>query len=82
MKTKESLNYKIEKNIPIKRYKTGGIWQDLAEKMEVGDSVLFESRIKATCLAASLRGLHGVMGTIRKQKDGQFRIWRKAKGKK
>ncbi len=62
--------FEIEKNIPIP---TICQWDDLARKMEVGDSVLFETINDATAfyLAAKKLGKK----TTRRKINGKIRCW-------
>jgi len=60
----------IEQDVPVPKGNTA----EVAEEMEVGDSVLFESRPKANFLQAELRKI-GLMGKSRKVKNG-YRVWR------
>jgi hypothetical protein len=42
-----TMNYKIEKNIPVSDHGKSGPWSILTNKMEIGDSILVETRKKA-----------------------------------
>ena len=68
------MKYKIEKNIPITKQYRGGVWKDLIDKMEVGDSVLVENRIAANALVIVMKkyGYRPVTRT-----DGKkIRVWK------
>ena len=65
---------KIEKNIPIPRSsRGGGKWMRLAEKMEVGDSVLLKTvkHVQTFTHAAKKLGMKAVQ---RKCEEG-IRVW-------
>ena len=65
---------KIEKNVPIPPKYNHGIWTHLAEKMEVGDSILVDSASHRSSLTIALKG-RGCKLTTRSE-NGKFRIWR------
>ena len=62
--------YTIESNVPLPK---GGV-SKIAEQMNVGESVLVDTRSQANFIMTELKKLGG-KGTSRKLKDG-FRIWR------
>lgn len=66
----------IEKGIPTPL--GNGKNQDLLRKMKVGDSVLVGDRNVATCIHSAARSL-GFRVTIRKQPNGEIRVWKVAK---
>tara|TARA_R100001510_G_scaffold8875_1_gene6822 strand:+ start:235 stop:441 length:207 start_codon:yes stop_codon:yes gene_type:complete len=65
--------FEIEKNIPIPKKKFGK-WDELARKMEVGDSVLFEGQNDSTAFYIAAKNL-GKKTTQRKI-NGKIRCWR------
>jgi len=68
------MKYKIEKNIPITKQYRKGIWKDLINNMEIGDSVLIENRGAASSLAAVMKK-HGYRPVTRT--DGKkIRVWK------
>ena len=71
------MNYKIEKNIPLVEHGLSSNWSTLAKQMEVGDSVLVETRNKATNIANKLRksGYKPVTRSV----DGGIRVWKMEK---
>lgn len=64
---------KIEKNIPIPRRKTYSKY-DFIKYMEVGDSVLVESRDAAVALIHAMK-FRKFTGCMRKCEEG-IRVWR------
>jgi len=64
--------FEIEKNIPIPK-RIFGKWDDLASKMEVGDSVLFEKTNEASAFYLAAKRL-GKKTTQRKI-NGKIRCW-------
>ena len=68
------MNYKIEKNISITKQYRKGIWKDLINNMEIGDSVLIENRRAASSLAAVMKK-YGYRPVTRA--DGaKIRVWK------
>ena len=68
------MNYKIEKNIPISIHGKSGVWSRLAAEMEIGDSVLLETRSQAMGLRTSLKrfGYKAMTRTV----EGGLRVWK------
>lgn len=64
----------IERGIPITGKARPGAYRELAEQMQVGDSVLFETDTKASCLRMALRKMN-CQSAQRATKEG-VRIWR------
>lgn len=66
---------KIEKNIPLpkKRHK----WVELANEMEVGDSVLLKNPAEALSLGLAVKRLFKGKVVTAKQACGNIRAWRK-----
>jgi len=60
----------IEQDIPMPKGNTA----EVAEEMDIGDSVLFENRPRANFFQAELKKI-GLMGKSRKVKNG-YRVWR------
>jgi hypothetical protein len=71
------MNYKIEKNIPLVEHGLSGSWSRLAKEMQVGDSVLIETRHKATNIANHLRNLG--YKPVTRAVDGGVRVWKMEK---
>ena len=67
---------KIEKGVPITSvYSTrSGKWKDLLLDMEIGDSVLVDTKTETMTIRAASFGL-GMRVTCRKEAD-KFRVWR------
>ena len=77
------MNYKIEKNVSILSAKRGGKWIKLIEKMNIGDSVVLDSRLKSEALRQSLlsRGFNSVVRSLNGKDKGKYRVWKlKKKG--
>ena len=68
------MNYKIEKNIPISIHGKSGVWSRLATEMEIGDSILLETRSQAMGLCTSLKRF-GYKSTTRTVDKG-LRVWK------
>lgn len=68
------MKYKIEKNIPISIHGKSGVWSRLATEMEIGDSILLETRSQAMGLRTSLKRF-GYKATTRKV-EGGLRVWK------
>ena len=68
---------KIEKGVPLKSRKRGarGVYESVANAMEVGDSVLLPTKIEANKLAAQIRSQLDRKATTRKC-EGGIRVWR------
>lgn len=64
----------IQKNVRIP-YKNNQKFYELVDKMEIGDSILFEKLNEANSLRACLRR-NGFKTAIRKEGDNQFRVWK------
>lgn len=68
------MNYKIEKNIPISAHGKSGRWSILTSEMEIGDSILVETRKKATSICICLKR-SGYKPVTRKV-NGGIRVWK------
>jgi NADPH-dependent ferric siderophore reductase len=68
------MNYKIEKNVPISIHGKSGVWSRLATKMQVGDSILLETRSQAMGLRTALKRF-GYKATTRTV-EGGIRVWK------
>ena len=68
------MNYKIEKNIPITKEYRKGTWKKLAEKMEIGDSVLVKDRTEANTLGIMIRRLG--YRQITRSDNNKIRVWK------
>lgn len=68
------MNYKIEKNIPITKQYRRGVWKDLMNNMEIGDSVLVENRIAANSLVIVMKK-HGYRPVTRTD-NKKIRVWK------
>lgn len=68
------MKYKIEKNIPVSTHGKSGRWSILTSEMEIGDSILVETRKKATsiCIALKRSGYKPVTRKV----DGGVRVWK------
>ena len=68
------MKYKIEKNIPISKHGKTGKWSYLAKQMEIGDSVLVNSRKEAMSISIVLKktGYKGVTRNV----DNGVRVWK------
>ena len=66
---------KIEKNVPITDRKQGE-YSTLVQKMEEGDSVLFENSEKGMVLRSAISKCKGYKPLGRKQQDGTYRVWK------
>jgi len=68
------MNYKIEKNIPVSDHGKSGVWSKLARKMEIGDSILVETRAQAMGMRTALKrfGYKGMTRTV----DEGIRVWK------
>ena len=71
------MNYKIEKNIPVSVHGKSGVWSRLAREMEIGDSILVETRAKAMGLRTALKRF-GYKSTTRTVDEG-LRVWKMEK---
>ena len=66
---------KIEKNIPMPEAREK--WVEIANQMEVGDSILVKNPAEALALRLAIqRSKHGKAVTA-KQDCGNIRVWRK-----
>ena len=67
---------KIDKGVPITSgpQTRSGKWKDLLLDMEIGDSVLVDSKTETMTIRAASFGL-GMRVTCRKEAD-KFRVWR------
>ena len=68
------MNYKIEKNIPIIKQYRKGTWKELAEKMEIGDSVLVKDRTEANTLSIMIRRLG--CRQVTRSDNNKIRVWK------
>ena len=68
------MNYKIEKNIPITKEYRKGTWKELAEKMEIGDSVLVKDRTEANSLSIIIRRLD--YRQVTRTEGNKVRVWK------
>ena len=68
------MKYKIEKNIPISKHGKTGKWSSIGKQMEIGDSVLVNSRKEATSISIALKKT-GYKGVTRKVDNG-IRVWK------
>lgn len=72
------MTYIIERNIPVPPKTTGprsaGKWQQLAEKMQVGDSVELDKQIEAKSLYGALK--KASKRCIQRKINGKLRVWR------
>ena len=68
------MNYKIEKNIPITKQYRKGTWKELAEKMEIGDSVLVKNRVEANTLGIMIRRLG--YKQVTRSDNNKIRVWK------
>jgi hypothetical protein len=68
---------KIEKNIPVQRngYRTNPC-NNLADEMEIGDSILCENQKELTDLRHAIDRLDGCKPFQRKQEDNIWRVWK------
>ena len=66
---------KIEKNIPFPNGR--GKWVEIAQKMEVGDSVLVKTTAEACSLGLAVKRAVNGKVTTAKQACGNIRVWRK-----
>jgi len=75
----DRIKYFVEKGIPrISLSNREGVYEQLADQMEVGDSVLFEADHKAAALFKALR-FKGADAETRKVEGGR-RVWRINRG--
>jgi hypothetical protein len=71
----------IDKNIPIPpkgiNGKAGGDYAKCADRMDIGDSVLFDSHADAMLLSSAIfaKGCRGVLRRV----DGGTRVWKMTK---
>ena len=70
--------YKIEKNVPIPGYPSKGRWKELANKMEVGDSVVVHNRNEIMNLRNALVKL-GYHAVCRGTDTDHPRVWKTEK---
>jgi hypothetical protein len=68
------MKYKIEKNIPISKHGKTGKWSSIGKQMEIGDSVLVNSRKEAMSISMALKktGYKGVTRNV----DNGVRVWK------
>ena len=74
----KEMNYQIEKNLPIEGEdpRSGGKWQRLFNEMEIGDSVLFDTRDEAHRCQQSARRAVGFKIVTRIVAKGKVRAWK------
>ena len=69
-------NYEIIKGAPILRERTRqGQWEALIKSMDIGDSVIIESRTKASSLRYALNKA-GFSCATRPIENRQFQVWK------
>ena len=73
----------VEKNIPIPAPMKSSRWKQIVSKMEIGDSVLVETRNQAIALTIAARSLptnrlYNHMKFVTRKTDGGVRVWRTA----
>ena len=73
----------VEKNIPIPAPMKSSKWKQIVSKMEIGDSVLVETRNQAVALTIAAKflptnRLHNHMKFVTRKTDGGVRVWRTA----
>ena len=68
------MNYKIEKNIPITKQYRKGVWKDLVEKMEIGDSVLIANRASANALRIVMKRFG--YKQVTRTEGNKIRVWK------
>ena len=66
---------KIEKNIPMPEAREK--WVEIANQMEVGDSVLVKNPTEALALRLAIQRRKFGKAVTRKQACGNIRVWRK-----
>lgn len=66
---------KIEKNIPMPEDRAK--WVEIANQMEVGDSVLVKNTAEALALRLALQRRKQGKAVTAKQACGNIRVWRK-----
>jgi hypothetical protein len=67
---------KIDRGVPITSASStrSGKWKDLLLDMEIGDSVLVDTKTETMTIRAAAKGL-GMKVTVRGD-DNKFRVWR------
>lgn len=65
---------KIEKNIPMPEVRAK--WVEIANQMQVGDSVLLKNPAEALSLRLAIQRRHKGKATTAKQDCGKIRVWR------
>ena len=68
------MKYKIEKNIPISEHGKKGKWSSIGKQMQIGDSVLVNSRKEAVSISVVLKRT-GYKAVTRKVDNG-VRVWK------
>jgi hypothetical protein len=72
------MTYIIERDIPVPPKAFGvrksGKWKQLAEKMQIGDSVELEKQSEVKALYAALRNIN--KRGIQRKINGKLRVWR------
>lgn len=80
-------NVKIESNIPIMHplQSNGSLppghahafYRECALKMNLGDSILFDTRYKATLVHEQLKRMHGKRASVIRKDGSGYRVWRR-----